>query len=39
MLRERRKTHASQVLRMDVEVPEELLLKVKALPVPGTEFE
>ncbi|KPP99609.1 MAG: hypothetical protein HLUCCA01_06185 [Bacteroidetes bacterium HLUCCA01] len=33
------KTHASQVLRMDVEVPEELLLKVKALPVPGTEFE
>ena len=26
-------------LRMDVEVPEELLLKVKALPVPGTEFE
>lgn len=33
------KTHASQVLRMDVDVPEELLEKVKALPVPGTEFE
>ena len=32
------KTHASQVLRMDVDVPQDLLDKVKALPVPGTEF-
>jgi hypothetical protein len=32
------KTHANQVLRMDIEVPDELLQKVRALPVPGTEF-
>jgi hypothetical protein len=33
------KTHASQVLRMKLDVPDELLEKVRALPVPGTEFD
>jgi hypothetical protein len=33
------KTHASQVLRMKLEVPDALLEKVRALPVPGTEFD
>ncbi|MCH8495554.1 MAG: hypothetical protein LAT57_07980 [Balneolales bacterium] len=32
------KTHASILLRMDVEVPQELLDSIKAMPVPGTEF-
>lgn len=32
------KTHSYQVLRMDVDVPSDLLEKVKSLPVPGTEF-
>lgn len=33
------KTHAMLLLRMKLEVPDDLLEKVKALPTPGTEFE
>lgn len=32
------KTHASILLRMDVEVPQELLDSIKVMQVPGTEF-
>jgi hypothetical protein len=33
------KTHAMILLRMKLEVPDELLAKVRTLPVPGTEFD
>lgn len=33
------KTHAMILLRMKLEVPDGLLAKVRALPVPGTEFD
>jgi hypothetical protein len=33
------KTHAMILLRMKLDVPDELLAKVRALPAPGTEFD